>query len=357
MQNLGSKGLSLTKRLFKSRAIGSALGFLCIAIAMFPLHPPAWAWALMILNGFIWPVAAFQLARRSTFPLKTEQRNVLLDSFFCGFWVGAMQFNLLPSVTSMSMMAMNNVALGGIRFLLTGWLAQALGITVSGLVFPLAFQPETSTVQMFACVPLLAIYPLMLGWIAYKQNHLLKDHKRALLALSQTDSLSGLLNHGAWKGHLDVEFQRCALAQQGGTIALIDIDHFKVINDTYGHVVGDNVLRQLSKVLNQNLRKFDLAGRYGGDEFCVILPDTSLATAAEIMDRLRDTFNATHYEWEPMMKVSLSIGLAPYSPSHADATFWLNEADKALYVAKSTGRNRVSCRVDGALHPVLSDPV
>ncbi|MDY7559537.1 diguanylate cyclase [Pseudomonas sp. 10B1] len=356
MQNIGGKGLPITKRLFKSRAIGSALGFLCIAVATFPLRPPDWVWALMILNGFIWPAAAFQWSRHSTFALKTEQRNLLLDSFFCGFWVGTMQFNLLPSVTSLSMMGMNNIALGGVRLLLAGWLAQALGLAVSMLMLPFAFQPETSTVQMYACVPLLAIYPLMLGRIAYQQNHLLKSHKRALLALSQTDSLSGLLNHGAWKAHLDLEFQRCTRAQQGGTIALIDIDHFKVINDTYGHVVGDIVLRQLSRVLNENLRCADLAGRYGGDEFCVILPDTSLATATEIMDRLRDTFSATHYEFEPMMKVSLSIGLAPFSLSHVDATYWLSEADKALYGAKGNGRNRVSCRVDGAFHPILIDP-
>ncbi|MDB6050258.1 MAG: histidine kinase [Pseudomonas sp.] len=356
MQKPGGNGLSLTKRLFKSRALGSALGFLCIAVAMYPQHPPFWLWLLMIVNGFIWPMIAFLCSRRSQSPLKAEQRNLLLDSFFCGFWVGAMQFNTLPSATTLSMMGMNNIALGGVRLLLAGWVTQGLGLAVSMLLFPLVFRPETSSVQMYACVPLLAIYPLMLGWIAYKQNHMLRGHKRALLALSKTDSLSGLLNHGAWKDHLDIEFQGCALAQQGGAIALIDIDHFKTINDTYGHVVGDNVLRHLSKVLNQNLRSSDLAGRYGGDEFCVILPNTALVTAAEIMDRLRDTFSATHYELEPLMKVTLSVGLAAYSPLHVDATGWLNDADRALYGAKSTGRNRVSCIVEGAFHPVVRDP-
>lgn len=356
MQNLGHKGFSLTKRLFKSRALGSALGFLCIAVAMYPLHPPFWGWSLLVFNGFIWPFLAFLFSRHSAFPLKTEQRNLLLDSFFCGFWVGSMQFNIMPGITSLSMMNMNNIALGGVRLLLAGFVAQALGLAVSMLLFPLAFMPDTSRVQMYACLPLLAIYPLMLGWIAYRQNYMLKSHKRTLLALSKTDSLSGLLNHGAWKDQLDVEFKRCTPLQQTSTVALIDIDHFKIINDTYGHVVGDNVLRQLSKVLNQNLRATDLAGRYGGDEFCVILPNTALVVAVEIMDRLRDTFSATQYEIQPLMKVSLSIGLAAYNPSHVDATGWLNEADKALYGAKSTGRNRVSCIVDGAFHPVVRDP-
>ena len=81
--------------------------------------------------------------------------------------------------------------------------------------------------------------------------------------------------------------------------AMVDIDHFKIINDTYGHVTGDIVLRRLSKVLRQNLRATDLAGRYGGDEFCVILPDMPLNRATEVMDALRDRFNALAYAQDP----------------------------------------------------------
>lgn len=355
MQELRGKGLSLTKRLYKSRGLGMVLGAICVATAIYPLHKPAWVWGLMILHGFVWPHLAFQWARLSRVPFHAEQRNLLIDSFIGGFWVGAMQFNLLPSVTALSMMAMNNIAIGGLRFLLAGWLAQASGIAVSLLIFSPVFAPETSTFQLYACLPLLAIYPLALGWVAYKQTLALENHQRELLALSRTDSLSGLLNHGSWTDHLELEFKCCSRSHQSGTIALIDIDHFKAINDTYGHVVGDNVLRQLGSVLKKNLRQGDLAGRYGGDEFCVILPDTPLEVAADIMDRLRDIFSAIHYEQEPMMRVSLSIGLAAYSPSHVDAISWLNDADKALYGAKSTGRNRVSCMVNGAFHQVVRD--
>mgnify|MGYP002776789664 FL=1 len=102
------------------------------------------------------------------------------------------------------------------------------------------------------------------------------------------------------------------------------------------------MLRQLSKVLRQNLRATDLAGRYGGDEFCVILPDMPLNRATEVMDALRDRFNSLAYAQDPTLRASLSIGLAPYRPAHGDATSWLNDADQALYEAKSSGRNRVS---------------
>ncbi|WP_248751496.1 diguanylate cyclase [Pseudomonas sp. MWU15-20650] len=342
MSASGGNGLPLASRLYKSRVLGLTLGFVCVAFAMYPLHPSLWVWAWMVINAFVWPHLAYQWSRRASNSLRSERRNLLFDSFCGGFWVGAMHFNPLPSVTTLSMMTMNNVAIGGLRFMLAGWVAQALGIGLSLLVLTSAFIAVTTDTQLYACLPILMLYPLALGWICYRQAVTLARHKRELLALSRTDSLSGLLNHGAWKDHLEIEFQRCRRGPAGAAIALIDIDHFKTINDTYGHVTGDIVLRRLSKVLRQNLRATDLAGRYGGDEFCVILPDMPLNRATEVMDALRDRFNALAYAQDPTLRASLSIGLAPYQPSHADSTSWLNDADQALYEAKSGGRNRVS---------------
>ncbi|MFL1505134.1 diguanylate cyclase [Pseudomonas sp. S191] len=342
MSAAGGNGLPLASRLYKSRALGMSLGFVCVVFGMYPLQPPLWVWAWMLINAFVWPHLAYQWSRRASNSLRSERRNLMFDSFCGGFWVGAMYFNPLPSVTTLSMMTMNNVAIGGPRFMLAGWVAQALGIGVSLLVFSPAFIAVTTQTQLYACLPILMVYPLALGWICYRQAVTLARHKRELLALSRTDSLSGLLNHGAWKDQLEIEFQRCRREQVGAAIALIDIDHFKTINDTYGHVTGDIVLRQLSKIPRQNLRVTDLAGRYGGDEFCVILPGMPLHRATEVMEALRDRFNALAYAQDPTLRASLSIGLAPYQPAHADSTSWLKDADQALYEAKSSGRNRVS---------------
>ncbi len=356
MARTGGKGLSLARRLYTSRTLGLALGLLCVSAAMYPLDPAPWVWGLMLFNAAVWPHLAYQWARRATLPYHAEHRNLLVDAFLGGFWVAAMQFNPLPSATTISMMAMNNVAIGGLRFLLAGTVAQILGLGVGFLVFTPAFIPQTSPLQLYACLPLMCLYPLALGWICFRQAITLGRQKRELLALSRTDSLTGLLNHGAWKDQLEVEFQRCQRQNQGGAIALIDIDHFKTINDTYGHVAGDIVLRQLSKMLKQNLRAADVAGRYGGDEFCVILPDLPLNSAAAAMDALRDRFATLGYEQSPALKVSLSIGLAAFNPAHIDATLWLNDADQALYEAKTTGRNRVIC-CDGKPHRELFDSV
>jgi diguanylate cyclase len=351
------KGLSLARRLYTSRTLGLALGLLCVSAAMYPLDPAPWVWGLMLFNGVLWPHVAYQWARRAKVPFHAEHRNILVDAFLGGFWVAAMQFNPLPSVATLSMMAMNNVAIGGMRFLLVGTVAQILGMGVGWLAFTPAFIPPTTPLQMFACMPLLILYPMALGWICFRQATTLGLQKRELLALSRTDSLTGLLNHGAWKDQLEVEFQRCQRLQQGGAIALIDIDHFKAINDTYGHVAGDIVLRQLSKMLKQNLRVADVAGRYGGDEFCVILPDMPLNSAAATMEALRDRFATLGYEQNPALKVSLSIGLAAFSTAHTDATLWLNDADQALYEVKTTGRNRVICRTNDKPYRELLDPV
>jgi diguanylate cyclase len=102
------------------------------------------------------------------------------------------------------------------------------------------------------------------------------------------------------------------------------------------------VLRQLSIELKCNLRESDLAGRYGGDEFCVILPNMPLSQAMDVMERLRKVLQDYRHREVPELRVSLSIGLAAYQPSFTDATTWLEDADKALYIAKNTGRNKVS---------------
>jgi len=313
---------------------------------MYPLDPPAWVWAVMLFNGLVWPHLAYQWARRAKVPYHAEHRNLLIDAFLGGFWVAAMHFNPLPSATTISMMAMNNVAIGGLRFLLAGAAAQLLGVGVGLVVFAPAFVPMTTSAQLFACLPLLMLYPLALGWICFRQAYTLGLHKRELLALSRTDSLTGLLNHGAWKDQLEVEFQRCKRQQSGAAIALIDIDHFKAINDTYGHVAGDIVLRQLSKMLKQNLRMADRLARYGSDEFCVILPDLPMFNAVQAMEALLERFSLLVYEQNPALKVSLSIGLAALDPAQGDATRWLDDADQALYEAKAGGRNRVICCSD-----------
>ena len=342
MENQRGKGLSFARRIYKPRIIGLGIGCISVIAALYPLQMPGWVWALLLFNGFGWAHLAYQLSTRSDFPYKAERRNLLYDSLLGGFWAATTQFTPLTAVTILSMMAMNNVAAGGKRLFLHGIVAQLAGIGVAWLLFGIRFNPNVSLVQVYACLPMLTLYPMALGMVCYRLAIKLSEHKRALSALSRTDSLTGLLNHGSWKDLLQLKFHKCQQQQSQATIALIDIDHFKQINDAYGHIVGDRVLRQLSKELQRNVRENDLAGRYGGDEFCVILPDVPLEQASYVMERLREMFSRYRDPQVPELRVSLSIGLAAYQVQFTQAHMWLNAADQALYAAKGTGRNRVT---------------
>ena len=347
MENRQGKGLSFARRIYRPRIIGTAMCSISVIAALYPLGMPQWLWVVLLINGFAWPHVAYQLAKRSKIPYDAEQRNLVWDALFSGFWVATLQFTPLTTVTLLSMVTMNNVAAGGKRLLMRGALAQGLGMVVAGLLFGLQWNPSVSQTQVYACLPMLTLYPMAIGMTCYQLAIKLSEHKRALSALSRIDSLTGLLNHGSWKDLLHLKFHKCQQQHSHATIALIDIDHFKQINDAHGHIVGDAVLRQLSVELRRMLRENDLAGRYGGDEFCVILPQMPLAQAAQVMERMRETFSNYRNPQIPELRVSLSIGLADFQACYTDAAMWLNAADRALYMAKDTGRNRVN----------VSDPV
>lgn len=156
-------GLSFAKRIYLPRSIGLGIGFFCVAAGLWPLYSTTWLWALLVFNGFVWPHLAYQLARRSATPYQAERRNLLIDSVFGGFWAAAMQFNVLPSVTILAMMAMNNIAAGGGRFFAWGCVAMLLGGGLAMLLFGPALAPDTSMPQLYACLPMLILYPLALG--------------------------------------------------------------------------------------------------------------------------------------------------------------------------------------------------
>ncbi|HMO57043.1 MAG TPA: diguanylate cyclase [Roseiflexaceae bacterium] len=166
---------------------------------------------------------------------------------------------------------------------------------------------------------------------------------RAMRAQMVRDGLTGLLNHTASETQLVIEIARAQRNNTPLTVALIDIDHFKQVNDTYGHPAGDRVLKTLSRLLQQRLRRSDIIGRYGGEEFMVVLPDTSATNAVALFDTIRTNFGMIRYtSGERTWNVTFSCGVAAMTPSMT-ATELTGAADAALYTAKRGGRNRVVC--------------
>ncbi len=157
----------------------------------------------------------------------------------------------------------------------------------------------------------------------------------------ERDSLTGLLNHSSLREKLSTEVQRARRMGIDVCFAMLDLDHFKSINDTYGHLAGDRVLKTLSRLLNERLRKTDIIGRYGGEEFGVVLFNTDLDNAARVMDEVRDRFSQVrHVNEDEAFHVTFSCGVASFRDHHT-ARRLAEEADKALYGAKEGGRNRV----------------
>jgi diguanylate cyclase (GGDEF)-like protein len=155
------------------------------------------------------------------------------------------------------------------------------------------------------------------------------------------DGLTGLMNHKTFYEALERELWRSR--RYGGTISMImaDIDNLKSINDTYGHRAGDKVIREISRRITECIRQIDLAARYGGDEFCIILPNTSLDEAVLVSQRIVDTVGASPVSWQSVrVPLSISIGVGQYG-ADANPEDITSRSDRALYSAKQSGKNTV----------------
>ncbi len=164
-----------------------------------------------------------------------------------------------------------------------------------------------------------------------------------LKQLSKTDFLTALNNRGTWEEALKQEFKRLRRSGNVGTLLMCDIDHFKRVNDTYGHAAGDAVIQAVAQAVKKNLRETDIAGRYGGEEFAVLLVDTSADQANYFAERLRKTVENLTVEYnQQLLRITVSVGIAEYHSDMVEHRNWIESADKALYTSKANGRNQVT---------------
>jgi diguanylate cyclase (GGDEF)-like protein len=175
----------------------------------------------------------------------------------------------------------------------------------------------------------------------------LEAANRTLTEESLTDPLTGLYNRRAWDARLEEEFSRYLRTSQPTSLVLLDIDHFKTINDTYGHPVGDEVIRALAGAIRETARATDIAGRYGGEEFSVILIGARGEAAVAFAERLRlRVRNLAVAVAEEALRFTVSLGIASVDETTESPAVWLEQADRALYAAKEAGRN--TCRLFGS---------
>lgn len=170
----------------------------------------------------------------------------------------------------------------------------------------------------------------------------LEDARGKLLLLSRTDHLTNLWTRGYWEERFHEEWQRAQRTGERVALVMFDIDHFKRINDTYGHPTGDEAIRLVSRILRANSREIDICGRYGGEEFVAILLDTDASGAKIFCERLRKAVEAGAVMGpdQQVVKFTISLGIAELGGDSESAAQWLEQADQALYRAKTGGRNQ-----------------
>lgn len=177
--------------------------------------------------------------------------------------------------------------------------------------------------------------------LTIQRTHLL-EKAQLLEQWAITDSLTGLHNRRHFLELAELEFHRARRYQHPLSAMMLDIDHFKRVNDTYSHALGDQVIQAVAALCRENLRDIDLMGRYGGDEFVALVPEVNLDDARKAAERLRKIIADAPIDTERgPLNITISIGVVALTPDYLDFASLLNQADAALYTAKNAGRNRV----------------
>jgi diguanylate cyclase len=311
------------------------------------------AWLCMAAISFVWPHVAHLLSRRSADPYRAEIRNLLVDSALAVVLVTLMHFNLLPSVLLVTLTMVDKITTG-IRGLWARSLPGMAGAAVAGAAFN-GFQwaPETSMPVILACLPVMVLHTLSVSLVSYRLIRRVSRQNQLLDELRRIDALTGLYDRGHWQEQAEATLRRHHATDEPACLVMLDIDHFKQINDQHGHTVGDEVLRALARIVLSNVRATDCAGRYGGDEFAIVLRGMHLDGATAVAHRIREQVQALQLHDMPGLQFTTSMGVATADHRHSSLRAWTNAADAELYQAKAAGRNRVSASSMPDMAPVV----
>jgi len=331
---------SLPRMTYRFRVLGMGLAALPVMVVLHDLQAGWGAWAWTIASGFAWPHLAYWLARRSADGYAAEARNFMVDSVLAGSLVPMMHFNLLPSAVLLTVVSADKVNSGVPRLWLHALPGMLAALVVSGFVHGWAVDLPSRTAVIAACLPLMTIHTLAVSANLHRLIHRVHTQNRQLEALTQRDELTGLDSRGHWKAQAERLLERHRHHDEPATLVLLDVDHFKAINDRFGHAAGDDVLRALAGLLHTQLPPSRVAGRLGGDEFAVLLP-MDLAAATRTAESLRRAAEACTLPAYPGLGFTLSLGLAG-PPKGGGLRAWTEAADQALYRAKHAGRNQVA---------------
>jgi diguanylate cyclase len=333
---------TLSDRIYPFRTLGMGLGVLPVLWSLHELgmHWSAWCWT--VFCGFIWPQVAYHLhARRSSDPLTAELRNLTVDSVMAGSLLPLMHFTLLPSVVLLTVTTADKISTGVRGLWRYSFLAVAVGLVLGGMATGFQVRLETSMAVLLACLPIMVVHTLAVALASYQLIRRVQSQNLRLDELSRFDVLTGLESRRHWQEQATNVLQQHRKGQGEASLILIDADHFKGVNDGYGHAAGDDVLRGIADVLRHATPIGGHAGRLGGDEFAVAVA-LSESEALAVAESIRAGVKALVFPEWPSLRCTVSIGVATPAPEDEDLRQWSQRADAGLYEAKARGRDTVS---------------
>ncbi|WP_372013626.1 sensor domain-containing diguanylate cyclase [Pseudoxanthomonas sp. 10H] len=333
----------MPRQVYPLRVLGMGLGGVALAAVLHENDAGASSWAWLAFTALLWPQLALWLALRSRHPHRAEVRNLLFDSALAGLWVPLMHFNLLPSVLLLTLATVDKISTGVPRLWLQSLPLMLAGMVLGSVVAGLAFQPVTSMPVILACLPMLLIHTIAVSLAANRLITRIREQNRELDQLHRIDALTGLAGRRHWQQRAEAALRAHRETGAPAMLLMVDVDHFKHINDQYGHASGDDVLRLVAGILRRHLGENDDAGRLGGDEFAVVLAGAGRDRGLDVAESMRRDVEAAAPSLPhlPGLRCSISIGVAEASSAYASLRPWLEAADTALYGAKHAGRNRV----------------
>jgi diguanylate cyclase (GGDEF)-like protein len=340
---------------WRNRSVSFVLLFCVLGTHLLFLQAGPLMWGLLALHMLVSPQLAYWVARRSREQVRAEMRNLLIDGVLFGAWVGVWGFPLWVSFMLFAAACMNLMIYRGLAGLRDAAASMTFGVVLAMLIVGPAFRPATSMLTTVLCMLVFSTYLLILAYGAHQRGvNLRKSRKQLRTQLAEITSLQAQLQDQAVRDpltglsnrrHLDqVLARKLARSHERHlplALVLIDIDDFKDINDTYGHLAGDEMIKAMARLLLLSARPRDLVCRYGGEEFLLLLSETSMAQAYDIADELRAAFERLRVEYDGVsMRATLSFGVSAFPDHPADPTCLVQMADRALYAAKIKGRNR-----------------
>lgn len=331
---------ALPGRVYRFRMLGMGLAGLPIAVVLAERDAAAWTWGFWLFTTLLWPQLALALARRSRTPYRTEVRSLLADSAIAGFWAPLMHFSLLPSVLIATLATVDKIstAIDGLwqRSILALGGAMLAGAVLTGFTFA----PQTSMAAMLASVPLLLIHTIVVAMTSSRLVRKVRDKNRRLDELSRIDALTGAASRRSWQQQAEAVLEHYRATGEDAALMMVDVDHFKSVNDGSGHATGDDALRMVADAIRQAGSDGAITGRYGGDEFAVVVPGRDAAGARETAAAIVAAVAGARLEGLPSLRCSVSVGVATAEAHGHSLAHWTAAADAALYEAKQGGRGR-----------------